>query len=152
EPDPRDDLNGMDVARKVIILGRVAGLDLTQETVQVENIVPELLRSLPTDEFMAKLPEFDEHFAKLNAEAVQNGQVLRYVGLVDPVHGKSSVTLARYPASHPFASLKGSDNIIAFTTERFPSPLIIQGSGAGAAVTAFGIYSDILKIAERTQH
>ncbi|KAG0023786.1 hypothetical protein BGZ82_010657 [Podila clonocystis] len=152
EPDPRDDLNGMDVARKVIILGRAAGLDLTQETVQVENIVPELLRSLPTDEFMAKLPEFDEHFAKLNAEAIQNGQVLRYVGLVDPVHGKSSVTLARYPASHPFASLKGSDNIIAFTTERFPNPLIIQGAGAGAAVTAFGIYSDILKIAERTQH
>ncbi|KAF9414260.1 hypothetical protein BGZ94_000451 [Podila epigama] len=151
EPDPRDDLNGMDVARKVIILGRVAGLDLTQETVQVENIVPELLRSLPTDEFMAKLPEFDEHFSKLNAEAIQNGQVLRYVGKVDP-NGVSSVTLARYPASHPFASLKGSDNIIAFTTERFPNPLIIQGAGAGAAVTAFGIYSDILKIAERTQH
>ncbi|KAF8947383.1 hypothetical protein BGZ47_009351 [Haplosporangium gracile] len=151
EPDPRDDLNGMDVARKVIILGRVAGLDLTQETVHVENIVPELLRSLSSEEFMKKLPEFDNHFEKLNKEAIQNGQVLRYVGLVDPVHGKSSVTLARYPASHPFASLKGSDNIIAFTTERFPSPLIIQGSGAGAAVTAFGIYSDILKIVERTQ-
>lgn len=63
-----------------------------------------------------------------------------------------SLKLHRYPASHPFASLKGSDNIIAFTTERFPNPLIIQGAGAGAAVTAFGIYSDILKIAERTQH
>ncbi|KAI1299509.1 hypothetical protein EDD11_006472 [Mortierella claussenii] len=150
EPDPRDDLNGMDVARKVIILGRVAGLDLTQETVQVENIVPELLRNASPQDFMAKLPEFDAHFEKLNQDAVQNNQVLRYVGLVDPVNGKSSVTLARYPASHPFASLKGSDNIIAFTTERFPSPLIIQGSGAGAAVTAFGIYSDILKIAERT--
>ncbi|KAF9183353.1 hypothetical protein BGZ51_002736 [Haplosporangium sp. Z 767] len=151
EPDPRDDLNGMDVARKVIILGRVAGLDLTQETVQVENIVPELLRNASPEEFMTKLPEFDAHFEKLNQEAIQNGQVLRYVGLVDPVHGKSSVTLARYPSSHPFASLKGSDNIIAFTTERFPSPLIIQGAGAGAAVTAFGIYTDILKIAERTQ-
>ncbi|KAF9429699.1 hypothetical protein BGZ76_001139 [Entomortierella beljakovae] len=151
EPDPRDDLNGMDVARKVIILGRVAGLDLTQESIQVENIVPELLRGLSPQEFMAKLPEFDSHFEKLNQEAIQNGQVLRYVGLVDPVNGKSGVTLARYPASHPFASLKGSDNIIAFTTERFPSPLIIQGSGAGAAVTAFGIYSDILKIVERTQ-
>ncbi|KAG0367385.1 homoserine dehydrogenase-domain-containing protein [Gamsiella multidivaricata] len=152
EPDPRDDLNGMDVARKVIILGRVAGLDLTQETVQVENIVPELLRNASPQDFMSKLPEFDAHFEKLNQEAVQNQQVLRYVGLVDPVNGKSSVTLARYPANHPFASLKGSDNIIAFTTERFPSPLIIQGSGAGAAVTAFGIHSDILKIAERTQH
>ncbi|KAG0041685.1 hypothetical protein BGZ83_001448 [Gryganskiella cystojenkinii] len=151
EPDPRDDLNGMDVARKVIILGRVAGLDLTQETVRVENIVPEELRNTSSDEFMAKLPEFDTHFEKLNQEALKNNQVLRYVGLVDPVHGKSSVTLATYPASHPFASLKGSDNIIAFTTERFPNPLIIQGAGAGAAVTAFGIYSDILKIAERTR-
>ncbi|KAF9902656.1 hypothetical protein EC991_004713 [Linnemannia zychae] len=152
EPDPRDDLNGMDVARKVIILGRVAGLDLTQETVNVENIVPELLRGIASpDKFMESLPDFDDYFAKLNKEAIENGQVLRYVGLVDPVNGKSSVTLTRYPASHPFASLKGSDNIIAFTTERFPSPLIIQGAGAGAAVTAFGIYSDILKIAERTQ-
>lgn len=85
----------MDVARKVIILGRVAGLDLTQETVQVENIVPELLRNASPEEFMAKLPDFDAHFEKLNQEAIQNGQVLRYVGLVDPVHGKSSVTLAR---------------------------------------------------------
>ncbi|KAF9929703.1 hypothetical protein BGZ65_005689 [Modicella reniformis] len=152
EPDPRDDLNGMDVARKVIILGRLAGLDLTQETIQIENIVPESLRQADASEFMKNLPNFDTHFEQLNKEALQNGQVLRYVGLVDPVHGKSSVTLARYPASHPFASLKGSDNIIAFTTERFPSPLIIQGSGAGAAVTAFGIYSDILKIAERTRH
>ncbi|KAG0324103.1 hypothetical protein BGZ99_002208 [Dissophora globulifera] len=151
EPDPRDDLNGMDVARKVIILGRIAGLDSTQETVKVENIVPELLRNASPQDFMSKLPEFDAHFEELNKEAVRSGQVLRYVGLVDPVNGKSSVTLARYPASHPFASLKGSDNIIAFTTERFPSPLIIQGSGAGAAVTAFGIYSDILKIVERTQ-
>ncbi|KAF9994112.1 hypothetical protein BGZ79_001168, partial [Entomortierella chlamydospora] len=94
EPDPRDDLNGMDVARKVIILGRVAGLDLTQETIQVENIVPELLRNASPQDFMSKLPEFDAHFEKLNQEAIQNGQVLRYVGLVDPVHGKSSVTLA----------------------------------------------------------
>ena len=85
----------MDVARKVIILGRVAGLDLTQETVQVENIVPEELRNAPTSEFLEKLPEFDAHFEKLNQDALQNGQVLRYVGFVDPVHGKSSVTLAR---------------------------------------------------------
>ncbi|KAF9161585.1 hypothetical protein DFQ26_004403 [Actinomortierella ambigua] len=151
EPDPRDDLNGMDVARKVIILGRVAGLDLSQETISVENIVPQELRNTSAEEFMTKLPEFDAHFENLNNEAIQAGQVLRYVGLVDPVNGKSGVTLARYPASHPFASLKGSDNIIAFTTERFPSPLIIQGAGAGAAVTAFGMYSDVLKIAERTR-
>ncbi|KAK9722906.1 Homoserine dehydrogenase [Basidiobolus ranarum] len=149
EPDPRDDLNGMDVARKVAILGRVAGLDVSLETLSVENIVPEELRSVATaEEFMQKLPQFDSHFAKLNESALANDEVLRYVGVVDP-NGESSVKLMRYPASHPFASLKGSDNIIAFTTERFPNPLIVQGAGAGAAVTAFGIFSDILKITER---
>ncbi|KAJ3077989.1 hypothetical protein HK102_004814 [Quaeritorhiza haematococci] len=148
EPDPRDDLNGMDVARKVVILGRVAGVDLSLDTLPVENIVPESLRAVSTaDEFMQRLPEFDSHFEKLKAEAAAEKAVLRYVGLVDPVNGKSSVKLMRYDSSHPFASLKGSDNIIAFTTKRFPNPLIIQGAGAGAAVTAFGIFSDLLKIA-----
>jgi homoserine dehydrogenase len=85
----------MDVARKVIILGRVAGLDLTQETLQVENIVPEALRTTSASAFMDTLPQFDQHFADLNDEATKAGQVLRYVGLVDPVEGKSSVTLAR---------------------------------------------------------
>ncbi|KAJ2644302.1 Homoserine dehydrogenase [Coemansia sp. RSA 1694] len=150
EPDPRDDLNGMDVARKVTILGRVAGLSIGTDTLPVENIVPEPLRVVSTaDEFMERLPEFDEHFSQLNAEALRAGSVLRYVGFVDGVGGQSSVKLARYPLDHPFASLKGSDNIIAFTTERFPNPLIIQGAGAGSAVTAFGIFSDLIKIAER---
>ncbi|KAJ2248635.1 Homoserine dehydrogenase [Coemansia sp. RSA 454] len=150
EPDPRDDLNGMDVARKVTILGRVAGYELSTNTLPVENIVPEELRSISTaDEFMARLPEFDEHFKKLNDEALASGSVLRYVGMVDGVNNQSSVKLARYPLDHPFASLKGSDNIIAFTTERFPNPLIVQGAGAGAAVTAFGIFSDLIKVCER---
>ncbi|KAJ2787284.1 Homoserine dehydrogenase [Coemansia interrupta] len=150
EPDPRDDLNGMDVARKVTILGRVAGLDIGTDTLPVENIVPEALRSVATaDEFMSRLPEFDGHFKELNEQALASGSVLRYVGMVDGQGNQSGVKLARYALDHPFASLKGSDNIIAFTTERFPNPLIIQGAGAGAAVTAFGIFSDIIKIAER---
>ncbi|KAJ3045553.1 hypothetical protein HDV00_009210 [Rhizophlyctis rosea] len=149
EPDPRDDLNGMDVARKVVILGRVAGLNLDLSTLPVENIVPEQLRSIPSaSDFMAKLPEFDDHFAQLNESAKKEGAVLRYVGVVDP-NGNSSVKLVKYVGSHPFASLKGSDNIIAFTTKRFPNPLIIQGAGAGAAVTAFGMFSDVLKIASQ---
>ncbi|KAJ1936256.1 Homoserine dehydrogenase, partial [Linderina macrospora] len=118
------------------------------DTLPVENIVPEALRSVATaDEFMARLPEFDDHFAKLNAEALESGSVLRYVGKVDVAGGQSSVKLAKYPLEHPFASLKGSDNIIAFTTERFPNPLIVQGAGAGAAVTAFGIFADLIKVA-----
>ncbi|CAG8644912.1 14714_t:CDS:2 [Acaulospora colombiana] len=147
EPDPRDDLNGLDVARKVVILGRIAGLDLDLDSLPVENIVPESLRALPSStEFMERLSEFDHHFENLNQTAKSNDQVLRYIGVIDPVHNEKSVKLVSLPSSHPFASLKGSDNIISFTTQRFPNPLIIQGAGAGAAVTAFGIFSDLLKI------
>ncbi|CAG8436187.1 7095_t:CDS:2 [Funneliformis caledonium] len=150
EPDPRDDLNGLDVARKVVILGRLAGKDLSLKTLPVENVVPEPLRTLSSaTEFMSSLPQFDEHFEKLNATANNNQQVLRYVGVIDPIGDKSEVKLVSLPSSHPFASLKGSDNIIAFTTQRFPNPLIIQGAGAGAAVTAFGIFSDLFKISDR---
>ncbi|KAI9244714.1 hypothetical protein BDA99DRAFT_448324 [Phascolomyces articulosus] len=152
EPDPRDDLNGMDVARKVTICGRLAGLDLDLSTLPVENIVPGPLQSVASaDEFMAKLPEFDDHFKQLNEGAKKEGQVLRYVGLVDVKGGQSGVKLLKYPASHPFASLQGSDNIIKFTTKYFPNGLIIQGAGAGAAVTSFGIYSDLLKVQERVE-
>ncbi|KAI8591368.1 homoserine dehydrogenase-domain-containing protein [Geranomyces variabilis] len=146
EPDPRDDLNGMDVARKVVILARVAGLELDLNTLEVQNIVPkELQTAASADEFMAALPSADKHFDALNEEAWKEGCVLRYVGCVDPVNG-CSVKLAKYPLSHPFAALTGSDNIVAFTTSYFPSPLIIQGAGAGAAVTSFGMFSDLLKI------
>ncbi|CAO3611371.1 unnamed protein product [Mucor hiemalis] len=152
EPDPRDDLNGMDVARKVTICGRLAGLELDLSTLPVENIVPEALQSITsTEEFMSKLPEFDDHFAKLNAEALSDNQVLRYVGLVDVKGGQSGVKLAKYPATHPFASLQGSDNIIKFTTKYFPNGVIIQGAGAGAAVTAYGVFTDLLKIQERVE-
>ncbi|KAI9029918.1 homoserine dehydrogenase-domain-containing protein [Phycomyces nitens] len=152
EPDPRDDLNGMDVARKVTICGRLAGLDLDLSTLEIQNIVPEPLQKVATaEEFMAQLPSFDGHFEKLNEEAKKENQVLRCVGLVDMKGGKSGVKLIKYPASHPFASLQGSDNIIKFTTEYFPNGLIIQGAGAGAAVTAYGIFSDLLKIQERVE-
>ncbi|CAG8515770.1 17536_t:CDS:2 [Acaulospora morrowiae] len=150
EPDPRDDLNGLDVARKVVILGRIAGFDLDLETLPVENIVPESLRTLPSSsEFMERLPEFDHHFDNLDQTAKNSNQVLRYIGIIDPVNNEKCVKLVSLPVSHPFASLKGSDNIIAFTTQRFPNPLIIQGAGAGAGVTAFGIFSDLLKIYDK---
>ncbi|KAI8968271.1 homoserine dehydrogenase-domain-containing protein [Mycotypha africana] len=151
EPDPRDDLNGMDVARKVTICGRLAGLDLDLSTLNVENIVPEALRNVATaDEFMTKLPEFDDHFSKLNEDAKKEGKVLRYVGVVDP-KGNSGVKLMKYPADHPFAGLQGSDNIIKFTTKYFPNGIIIQGAGAGGPPTAYGIFSDLLKVQERVE-
>ncbi|KXS14029.1 hypothetical protein M427DRAFT_58023 [Gonapodya prolifera JEL478] len=151
EPDPRDDLNGLDVARKVVIVGRLAGHDLELGSLSVENIVPEELRGVKTaDEFLGRLPDHDAYFKGVAQEAGKEGKVLRYVGVFDAKEG-SGVKLMRYPTSHPFASLQGSDNIVAIYTEwSFPkNPLIIIGAGAGAPVTAFGIFSDILKIQDR---
>lgn len=95
EPDPRDDLNGVDVARKVVILGRLAGLDLSLEQLPVENIVPEELRTVPSaDDFLKGLPKYDQYFEDLKKKAASKGEVLRYVGVVDP-SGGSAVKLMR---------------------------------------------------------
>jgi bifunctional aspartokinase / homoserine dehydrogenase 1 len=149
EPDPRDDLSGTDVARKVAILAREAGLGLELDDIPVESLVPGPLQSVATaGEYLSRLPDFDgEMEAKLRA-AEADGEVLRYVGVVDAASGKGSVELRRYPRDHPFAQLQGSDNIIAFTTARyFKQPLIVRGPGAGADVTAGGVFSDLLRLA-----
>ena len=141
EPDPRDDLNGLDVARKVVILGRLAGYNLDVSSLPIDQIIPGELSSLKTpQEFLNRLPDFNKYFHDLNSAAISKGHVLRFVGVVKSQG--SGVYLRSYPLDHPFASLKGSDNIVAFKTRRFPSPLIIQGAGAGSAVTAFGMFSD----------
>ena len=132
----------------MVILGRVAGLSLDLETLPVESLVPEPLRALASaDEFLARLPEFDGHFEGLRASAAAEGAVLRYVGAVAP-DGTSAVGLRRFPAAHPFAALQGSVSTVAFTTARYPapSPLIVQGAGAGAAVTAAGVFGDVLRV------
>jgi homoserine dehydrogenase len=141
EPDPRDDLNGLDVARKVVILGRLAGYPLDISSLPIDNIIPGELSSLKTaQEFLSRLPEYNQHFQDLNSAAMEKGFVLRFIGVVQSEG--SGVYLRSYPLDHPFASLKGSDNIISFKTRRFPSPLIIQGAGAGSEVTAFGMFAD----------
>ncbi|KAG2714057.1 hypothetical protein I3760_03G008400 [Carya illinoinensis] len=149
EPDPRDDLSGTDVARKVIILARESGLRLELSDIPIENLVPEPLRaSASAEEFMQKLPQFDRDMAKNQQDAEDAGEVLRYVGVVDVVNVKGVVELRRYKKDHPFAQLSGSDNIIAFTTTRYKNqPLIVRGPGAGAEVTAGGVFSDILQLA-----
>lgn len=149
EPDPRDDLAGTDVARKVTILAREAGLPLELEQVPVQSLVPEPLRDIPSaDDFMARLPEFDADMDRALREAREAGECLRFVGVVDADAGQGRVELKRYPTSHPFAQLSGSDNIIAFTTQRYSAqPLIIRGPGAGAEVTAGGVFSDLLRLA-----
>ncbi|TKY59947.1 Bifunctional aspartokinase/homoserine dehydrogenase 2 [Spatholobus suberectus] len=149
EPDPRDDLSGTDVARKVIILARESGLKLELSNIPVESLVPEPLRACASaQEFMQELPKFDQEFAKKQEDAENAGEVLRYVGVVDVTNKKGVVELRRYKKDHPFAQLSGSDNIIAFTTRRYKNqPLIVRGPGAGAQVTAGGIFSDILRLA-----
>ncbi|KAF7149221.1 hypothetical protein RHSIM_Rhsim03G0264300 [Rhododendron simsii] len=149
EPDPRDDLSGMDVARKVIILARESGLELELSDIPIESLVPEPLRvTASAEEFLQQLPQFDQDMANKRQDAEDVGEVLRYVGVVDVVNQRGAVKLGRYKKDHPFAQLSGSDNIIAFTTERYKQqPLIVRGPGAGAQVTAGGIFSDILRLA-----
>lgn len=151
EPDPRDDLNGLDVARKVTILSRIAGFDVESPTsFPVESLIPKQLESVSSaDEFLQKLSQYDADIQKVKDEAFAHGKVLRFVGKVDLKNNRVSVEIGKYPFDHPFASLKGSDNVVAIKTNRYPNPLIIQGAGAGAEVTAHGVLADTIKIAER---
>ncbi|RXR07069.1 bifunctional aspartate kinase/homoserine dehydrogenase I [Pseudoxanthomonas composti] len=147
EPDPRDDLSGTDVARKLVILGREAGLGLSLEDVQVESLVPESLRQASVEDFMTRLDEVDAEFAQRLAQARQAGHVLRYVARLDE-GGKASVGLVELPDTHAFANLRLTDNIVQFTTRRYCSnPLIVQGPGAGPEVTAAGVFADLLRVA-----
>src|SRR5882724_5509308 len=146
EPDPRDDLSGVDVARKLIILGREMGLTLEIADVQVEGLVPETLTRCSVEEFMARLPESDAAMAAALADARKMNQVLRYVGRID-AGGKATVGLLRLDGKHPFANIALTDNVVRFATRRYcDNPLIVQGPGAGPEVTAGGVFSDLLRL------
>lgn len=146
EPDPRDDLSGMDVARKILILAREAGAVLELSDIEVENLVPENCRGeMSADAFLAKIKDHDAHFEKLRAHAEAKDKKLRYQAIFE--NGKASVKLGTVASSHPFYSLSGSDNIILLTTERYHDrPMVIRGPGAGAEVTAAGVFADIIRI------
>ncbi|KAK3381378.1 homoserine dehydrogenase-domain-containing protein [Podospora didyma] len=149
EPDPRDDLNGLDVARKLTILARLAGLEVESPTsFPVQSLIPKELESVASgDEFLERLPEFDAQMEETKAAAEKEGKVVRFVGGIDVAAKQVKVGLEKFDRSHPIASLKGSDNIISFYTKRYGSnPLIIQGAGAGGDVTAMGVTSDLLKV------
>ncbi|ODV94382.1 hypothetical protein PACTADRAFT_76986 [Pachysolen tannophilus NRRL Y-2460] len=151
EPDPRDDLNGLDVARKVTILARLAGFDVESPTsFPVQSLIPKPLESIEsTSEFMQKLPSYDDDMKALKEEVEREKKVLRFVGKIDMDKKIVSVGVEKYDQSHPFASLKGSANVISIKTTRYSDPLIIQGAGAGAEVTAAGVLADTIKIAQR---
>lgn len=146
EPDPRDDLSGMDVARKLIILAREMGLQTELSEVQVESLVPAALTSCGIDEFLGRLAEFDAQMLERLQAATARGNVLRYVGSVDS-QGKAQVGVVELPRSHSFANIALTDNIVRFQTARYDkNPLIVQGPGAGPAVTAAGVFADLLRV------
>jgi aspartokinase/homoserine dehydrogenase 1 len=146
EPDPRDDLSGMDVARKILILSRETGLPFELDDIQVQNLVPEDCRkSNSVDQFFKDLEKHDAAFEKLLKETTSKKQKLRYMAVLK--EGKIKVELSSVDDQHPFYSLSGSDNIILLTTERYHErPMVIRGPGAGAAVTAAGVFADVIRI------
>ena len=146
EPDPRDDLSGMDVARKALILGRLLGFEGELQDIALESLVPEAARNLPLATFLVRLEDFDHAWEARALAARENRRVLRYVASV--TKRRIEVGLQAVESTSPFAALKGTDNQVAFTTMRYrTSPLIITGPGAGPAVTAAGVLNDILALA-----
>jgi aspartokinase/homoserine dehydrogenase 1 len=146
EPDPRDDLSGMDVARKALILARLLGYsgELTPES--VESLVPSWAQSLSKEDFLRRLEELDEEWSARVREARKSGTVFRYIAQATPSH--VAVGVHAVPESSPFGRVKGSDNQLVFTTARYKTnPLVITGPGAGADVTAAGVLNDILRLA-----
>jgi aspartokinase/homoserine dehydrogenase 1 len=147
EPDPRDDLSGMDVARKAVILAREAGIELELGDIEIESLVPSGLVSASVDEFLDRLVDFDAAIEKRYAAAKAEGQVLRYVANIDVARAKADVHLAAYPQQHPFANISLTDNIVQFVSRRYSeNPLIVRGPGAGPDVTAAGIFADLLRL------
>jgi aspartokinase/homoserine dehydrogenase 1 len=147
EPDPRDDLSGMDFARKLIILGREMGMRLELRDVQVESLVPQDLESLPVEEFLRGLSGYDSGMLERWRRASETGKVLRYVGRLNRGTG-ATVRLEALPAGHPFAHMNLTDNVVRFESHRYSAnPLVVQGPGAGPAVTAAGVFADLLRLA-----
>lgn len=147
EPDPRDDLSGMDVARKLIILAREMGMPLEISDLKIESLVPTELAAGSVDEFLATLPAYDDAMAQRWQTAHDAGQILRYVGRLSN-DGSATVRLEALPADHAFGHMNLTDNIVRFVSQRYnENPLVVQGPGAGPAVTAAGVFADLLRLA-----
>ena len=147
EPDPRDDLSGTDVARKLVILAREMGMQLELRDVALEGLIPPPLVGVGVEEFMARLGELDAPMlVRLEAARARN-RVLRYVGALDAASNKATVGLVELDKSHPFANINLTDNVVRFVTSRYDqNPLVVQGPGAGPAVTAGGVFADLLRV------
>ena len=137
EPDPRDDLSGTDVARKLVILGREMGLRLELSGVELEGLIPKSLSACNVDEFLSRLNELDAPMLQRLEAAQQKGKVLRYVAALEAESQRATVGLVELDRTHPFANINLTDNIVRFITSRYDrNPLVVQGPGAGPAVTA----------------
>ncbi|MBE8720294.1 bifunctional aspartate kinase/homoserine dehydrogenase I [Sphingobacterium pedocola] len=146
EPDPRDDLGGVDFMRKMLILARDAGNVIEPSDVDLGNILPEAcLNATSVDDFYAELLKAEQYFNDLKNKALQENKVIRYIGKLE--NGKVSISMQMVGDTHPFYALSGSDNIISFTTERYKErPLVVKGPGAGAEVTAGGVFADLVNV------
>ena len=146
EPDPRIDLSGKDVIRKLVILSREAGYKVNQSDVEKHLFVPDNIFEGCLDEFWQKLPALDHDFETRRQQLEQEGKRWKFVAKLE--NGKASVSLQEVDSHHPFFDLEGSNNIIMLSTERYKEyPMLIQGYGAGASVTAAGVFADIMSIA-----
>lgn len=144
EADPREDLSGMDVARKVVILARLMGMKLEPNEVQVSSLYPDDMSTLSVNEFMQNLPSLDAEFKARTAAAEALGKVLRYVATVN--RDSCTVSLDAVGASSNIGNLSGPDNIVVIQTNRYhDNPLVVKGPGAGPEVTAAGVFSDVLR-------
>ncbi|MFK7936562.1 MAG: bifunctional aspartate kinase/homoserine dehydrogenase I [Saprospiraceae bacterium] len=146
EPDPRIDLNGIDVRRKLIILARETGLPIEAADVKINNILPTACQEAETvADFLVEVEKADAYFEKLRADAAADGKVLRMVAKLE--NEETTIGLQAVDANHPFYNLSGSDNMIVFTTERYKErPLVVRGPGAGAEVTAAGVFAEVITI------
>lgn len=149
EPDPRDDLSGLDVARKALILARTIGRKVDLADIEVRSLVPEAVAGLSIPEYLARLEEQDAEIAALGVEAREHGAALKYVAQV-PVEGDIGVGLRQVPTSTVLGALQGPENIVSVRTGRYDQyPTVVSGPGAGAAVTAAGMIADMLSLARQ---
>src|SRR5699024_1921960 len=149
EPDPRDDLSGTEFMRKMLMHARDAGFPLETEDVKLEAILPKVcMEAESVDAFYQSLQEQNDYFENLKKEAASQQKLLRYIGTLE--EGKVSISMEMVDITHPFYSLSGSDNIISFTTERYKNtPLVVKGPGAGAEVTAAGVFADLVNVGNK---